>query len=342
MTGYQPPMMEAHTVQQAREMLKLRDSRPPAVSPRPTSARGGPNQMVDQFFAYHQGPGGTWNNLHGRSTASYRGKELPTDGRYARSPRSLAPRPLSPRNVPQYSNAYSPRQRPLSARTCILPSPWASNFALGLNLKKAAAKAEEEEAAAPGEEEVAQEVVEEKKRGWGELPPGVTPDDVRKCAGQIKEKLLDKFGQLTKAFRAIDEDGSGTVTRAEFERFLEVINLNRATRPEVMEVLFEMIDADSSDSFDFKEFTRIMNAGDVFSMGSIASKVDGYELERQKKEAEERAALEFKAKSLDMTVEEYLDYYKDMPGFQSSEDMAQVARDRWGKKIKGPVQAHAG
>ena len=30
------------------------------------------------------------------------------------------------------------------------------------------------------------------KRKRGELPPGVTRDDIRKCANRIKEKLLDK------------------------------------------------------------------------------------------------------------------------------------------------------
>ena len=43
-----------------------------------------------------------------------------------------------------------------------------------------------------------------------------------------------------------------------------------------------------------------------------------------------------------MTVEEYDEYWKDTPASvwanQTSADMAQVARDRWGKKIKGPVQ----
>jgi len=306
---------------------------------RPSSAR--PEKAVNEFFAMKkglQGPDARWMQLHARGNGA--GRIPPTRDLFA-AVHAGRQSGMSPRS----QALLSPRARGHVARTMILPSPWATNYALGINVGREEKKAAEEAIEPVGEEQVAyEEVAEGPKRGWGELPAGVTGDDIRKACHAIKEKLLDKYGQLTKAFRAIDEDGSGTVTRTEFDNFLHVINLHSVARKEVMDVLFERIDADSSDSFDFKEFTRVMMAGDVMNMASIAAKVDGFELQRQKEEAEARAALEFKAKQAGMTVEEYQAYWSDVlpgGGFQTSADMAQVARDRWGKKIGKNAQAHA-
>jgi len=190
-------------------------------------------------------------------------------------------------------------------------------------------------------EEVKKEVIQT-KRGWGVLPPGVTGDDVRRAAGAIKEKLIDKFGTLTKAFRAIDEDASGTITREELDRYMVVLNLNTVARPDVITALFELIDADESNNFDYKEFSRVMSAGDVMQMSAVKEKFDGYQAKIDEEKARERAAKEHEARLVGMTVEEYEDYWgatKAIFKQETSADMAVVLRDKWGKRIKGPLQS---
>ena len=150
------------------------------------------------------------------------------------------------------------------------------------------------------------------KRKWGELPPNVTTDDVRKAAGAIKEKLIDKFGALQKAFRAMDEDGSGTVDIKEFRRYLEIINLLAGLRSDVVDVLFEMLDNDQSGSIEFKEFARVMNSGDVMKMEAVAVQFDGYADEAAKSADAERKALEYQASLVGMTADEYKAYWDDI------------------------------
>ena len=151
---------------------------------------------------------------------------------------------------------------------------------------------------------------------------------------------LARFGTLTKAFRAIDEDASGTITREEFQAYLEVLNLNAVARKDVVTALFELIDADESNSFDFKEFSRVMSAADVMKMTAVQERFDGYQAKIDEAAAADIARRTHEASLVGMTMEEYEDYWGDAMKQQTSADMAVVARDKWGKKIKGPVQGH--
>ena len=250
-------------------------------------------------------------------------RRMPTYG--TTSPRA-SPRPNSARmpfhqpSLPTNFGKTSPRLRPTTARNPGRFQHGESNFPryakpLPLDFfaiaekkeadRKAALKAAQEAAAA---EEIKQIVEQAPKREWGELPPGVTPDDLRQAALQIKEKLIDKFGSLQRAFRAMDADASGTVDIDELMRYLEIINL-QGTRRDVIQTLFETIDADASGNFDFKEFARVMSAGDVMKMAKVAEKVDGIEEHRKKMEAEERKRREYKASLVGMTYEEYEEYW---------------------------------
>lgn len=165
------------------------------------------------------------------------------------------------------------------------------------------------------EEAPAEEVVVDvgPTRKHGELPPGVTPNDLRRMATSLKEKLIDKCGSLQKAFRAIDKDGSGTIEVAELKNYLEVLNLHHGLRDDVLTALFETIDADASGAFDFKEFSRVMSAADVMNMAKIADRVDGYAEEAKKIAAQERAQKEYAAKQAGMTVEEFDAYWATVP-----------------------------
>lgn len=94
-------------------------------------------------------------------------------------------------------------------------------------------------------------------------PLAVTEHDIKAAAALIKEKLVGKFGTLTKAFRAIDEDASGTISKPELNRYLEFLNLDAmVVRQDVLAALFATIDADASGAFDFTEFSRAISAGD--------------------------------------------------------------------------------
>jgi len=238
-------------------------------------------------------------------------------------------RPMSARAAygsPRHTQNYPPFKRPVANLVQQSNLPWWEdpNFVME---------------AEPEVQEVKKEV-KVAGRKWGELPPGVTPDDIRRCTGVIKEKLIDKFGTLTKAFRAIDEDASGTISIEEFQAYLEVLNLNAVARKEVITALFELIDADESNSFDFKEFSRVMSSSDVMKMAAVQDKFDGYQAKIDEAKAADIARRTHEASLVGMTMEEYENYWGDAFKQQSSADMAVVARDKWGKKIKGPVQAH--
>jgi len=244
--------------------------------------------------------------------------------------------------------AGSPRCRPPSARL-FRPTAGFENFP---RFAKVVPKLEPIDAAqvisqalgTPVSEQEAAERLKPKRatRKKGELPPGVTPSDVREVAGQLKAKLIDRFGSLTNAFRRVDVDGSGTISRDELDQFLEIVNLRAALRKDVIDVLFELVDDDNSGAFDFKEFSRVMNAGDVMNMGAIRTYYDGYEAKMREAKEQEQAAREAQARQAGMTVEEYEAYYSiNEHQLLTSEQMASVARDRFGHKIKGPLQAHS-
>lgn len=146
---------------------------------------------------------------------------------------------------------------------------------------------------------------------------------------------LRHSGSLTNAFRRVDVDGSGTISREELDQFLEIVNLRAALRKDVIDVLFELVDDDNSGAFDFKEFSRVMNAGDVMNMGAVKTYYDGYEAKIREAKEQERAAKEAQAAQVGMTVEEYEAYYSINEHQQlTSEQMAEVARDRFGHKIR--------
>jgi len=283
----------------------------------------------------------TWMRLHQQTTHAMHNKQLE-----AKSPRLGWTRPPDQRPFPQPS-VPSPRGlglRPASARAYNQYAKYMAAASLPLdnfppfkNISPRIVVPKTPPEAAPAPDKPPTPVkppTPQKKKSALEL---VSPDEIRKAAASLKEKLIDKFGNLTRAFRAIDADGSGVITRDELERYLEIINLNTGFSKNVTDALWELIDADESGSFDFKEFSRVMSAGDVMKMEKVKDYHDGF-----KEKADEAAAADWKRREIEaaqvgMTVEEYDAYYagnKRVFGAAST-DMAQVGRDRWGHKIKG-------
>lgn len=315
------------------------------------SPRGSPrlNPAAPNPHLYHSGQidPATWWRLHTMKTNSKTYKEREPMMSMTFNEMYITDRPTRPFAQPSLP---SPRyNRPQSARGALTQSflQQAKNYprfkAIVAQIEKAPEMAVQTEVT--GEmvqaEMEAEQAANNNSRAWGELPPGVTEEDVRKCAGAIREKLLDKFGTLQKAFRAMDEDASGDITRKELERYLEIINLHTIARKDVLTALFETIDADASGNFDFKEFSRVMSAGDVMKMKKIEDRFDGYQAKLDEEAARERAQLEYTAKQAGMTVEEYQNYWAETnqifggaAHLQKASDLAVVARDRWGKKIK--------
>jgi len=110
------------------------------------------------------------------------------------------------------------------------------------------------------------------------LPNGVTAKDVHTAHAMIKQKLFDKYNGLHQAFRQMDKDGSGYITREELEGILGTLNLG-GIKPVVVGVLVEMMDVenDVEDDADagptdigFREFARVMAADDVSSIKALA------------------------------------------------------------------------
>ena len=116
-----------------------------------------------------------------------------------------------------------------------------------------------------------------------------------------------RFGSLQKAFRTVDEDRSGHISREELDAILRKVNLS-SIRKSVLDHLWKLVDADNSGEFSYQEFARVMEAKDVYSMGELRQKAEvkdgAAEYRAQKKEAQRR-----KAAAVGMTVDEYCDYY---------------------------------
>jgi Ca2+-binding EF-hand superfamily protein len=321
-------------------------------SSRPSSARNyatrSPRGELNPHL-YHSGQidPATWWRLHTMKTNAKSFKERDPIQSLQFNDMSITSRPQRTFNQPSLP---SPRRRPMSARGALTQSflQQANNYPAFKKIVQQLAQPQQEistQTAVTGED-IEKEVARppsshEVKRAWGELPPGVTPEDIRRCSAAIKEKMLDKFGTLTKAFRAIDEDGSSTITRQELDRYMLIINLHSVARPEVVQVLFELIDDDQSGHFDFKEFSRVMSAGDVMNMKKIENRFDGFQAKLDEEAAAERAQLEYVAKQAGMSVEAYQEYWAETneifggaAHLQKASDLAVVARDRWGKKIK--------
>jgi Ca2+-binding EF-hand superfamily protein len=99
------------------------------------------------------------------------------------------------------------------------------------------------------------------------LRPGVTCDELRKYQELVKSKIQAKHktSAFTSAFKWIDADRTGSITREEFKEALASLNLNMV-RPAVLETLCDFIDSDGSGSFGYAEFSRVLAADDVMQM----------------------------------------------------------------------------
>ena len=121
-----------------------------------------------------------------------------------------------------------------------------------------------------------------KKAAGPQLRPGVTANELRSAQSLIKDKLLDKHSSLTGAFRSVDKDGSGYISRGELEMCIRSLNLD-SIRKDVIDTLCDFIDCENNVDDDedcgptdiqYREFARAFGNDDIMAMKPLQAKVE--------------------------------------------------------------------
>jgi len=111
------------------------------------------------------------------------------------------------------------------------------------------------------------------------LRKGVRAEDMRRAQHTIQEHILTKFKKYQEAFKFMDVDRTGSITRAELRQGLDFLNLLGNMREEVVETLLDFIDIDGGD-ISYREFARVISADDVMAMAPLS--IAPAEKQRQK------------------------------------------------------------
>jgi len=80
-------------------------------------------------------------------------------------------------------------------------------------------------------------------------------------------KFKERYTGIKGAFRMLDEDSDGFITRAEFAKGLKDLHLDSSITGETVDAVARLIDYDQNDCFDWPEFTRFASAADILDMG---------------------------------------------------------------------------
>lgn len=99
--------------------------------------------------------------------------------------------------------------------------------------------------------------------------PGIKKSEMQAAQTRVRDMLMERGG-LTKMFRAIDEDKSGSCSRQEVRQLVFNLNLEAIVRPAILEELINLMDVDGDDAITYKEFVRVCTADDVFDMQELA------------------------------------------------------------------------
>jgi len=98
--------------------------------------------------------------------------------------------------------------------------------------------------------------------GHGDNDPPPTKDEMERAHDQIRNYAMTRWDTFRKAFRNLDEDQSGSVTKMEFLRVLMMANLQ--IREKTVAALVEMYDKNKNGEIDYNEFcAQFMNKEDV-------------------------------------------------------------------------------
>ena len=80
---------------------------------------------------------------------------------------------------------------------------------------------------------------------------------------------MNKFIKFQKAFKFIDRDRTGTISREELKTCFDEMNLTQMIKPPVIETLIDFIDIDPGAKIEYKEFARVLSADDVMTMAPL-------------------------------------------------------------------------
>lgn len=94
---------------------------------------------------------------------------------------------------------------------------------------------------------------------------GPSDDELRRAGRIIKNHMETRFTQIRKAFRTMDEDKTGTVSRDELKQVL--MDMNLAIGPEVVSALIDLADVDGDGDINYAEFAALMTSDDVLAVG---------------------------------------------------------------------------
>ena len=142
----------------------------------------------------------------------------------------------------------------------------------------------------------------EAEDGGAELnfKPVAREEDVKYWHKMLRRCFETRFGELRRAFRLIDEDGSGDCDREELKHAIEMM-FNLGIPEHVMDKIIDLADYDGDGQISFAEFARVATEEDVFNMKqTLQADVSGFgrkdaalqlaEIDRQKQAAQKRAA----------------------------------------------------
>ena len=103
----------------------------------------------------------------------------------------------------------------------------------------------------------------------------VTDKEVALAHALLRDHVGKRFGELVRAFRMVDEDKSGKLSRREMLRVLMIFNMH-TTPARVFDRLMDFCD-DSGDGVDFSKFAKLLHADtkDVVKKLGVERKVSG-------------------------------------------------------------------
>jgi Ca2+-binding EF-hand superfamily protein len=93
----------------------------------------------------------------------------------------------------------------------------------------------------------------------------VTAQEVRSAIFLIKESILRKHKRIDEAFKAIDDDRSGFLSREELRFTLHLMNLTNISR-ECLEVVIDLVDNDGDGQINHNEFANAISAKDPLAL----------------------------------------------------------------------------
>jgi len=92
---------------------------------------------------------------------------------------------------------------------------------------------------------------------------GITVDEMVRAQSKLKEWFCEENGRFRRVFRAMDDDHNGYVDRMELRTLTTRTNTAHIIRPQVQELLIDLMDLDNDGRILYNEFVKVVMADDV-------------------------------------------------------------------------------